>query len=158
MRLMDLLSEEMVEPALTGADRDAVIGELVDLLIRHQAVPATSRADVLTAVLAREESMTTGLGGGVAVPHALCESVEDVVAALGIHTAGVPWEALDDQPVRLVLLLVVPPGRFQAHIRTLAGVARVMNDPALRRLLMEATDGRTVMDILEEREEAAAGF
>lgn len=158
MRLMDLLCEELIEPTLAAAGRDAVIAELVDLLVDRSAIPPAAREDVLRAVLAREESMTTGLGGGVAVPHALCEHVEEVVGALGIHAEGVAWEALDDQPVRLVLLLLVPPGRFQAHIRTLAGVARVMNDPALRRLLFEASDARTVMDILEEREEAAAGF
>ena len=64
--------------------------------------------------------------------------------------------AVDGQPVRLVILLVVPPHMFQKHVRTLAGIARVLNDAALRALLFEARDPQTLLDILVEREEAQA--
>lgn len=155
MRLMDLLTEDLIEPSLAGQNRDAVIGELLDLMIRAGALAPAARADALAAVLRREDSMTTALGAGVAVPHGTCEGLEEIVAAFGVHRAGVEWGALDGQPVRLVILLLVPPNTFQAHIRTLAGVARVMNDPHLRRLLYEARDARTLLEILVEREEAA---
>ncbi len=155
MRLMDLLTEDAIQPALASATRDGVVAELVELLVAAGTLPEARRDDAVAAVLRREESMTTGLGAGVAVPHGTCEGLDEVVAALGIHREGVDWGALDGQPVRLVILLLVPPNTFQAHIRTLAGIARVLNDPHLRRLLCEARDADAVLEILVDREEAA---
>ena len=133
---------------------EARIEELVEALISSGAVAAEARAGVLQAVLEREESQTTGLGSGIAVPHGLCDAVEDVIAALGIHRGGVDFQAVDGNPVHLVILLVVPPNRFQAHIRTLAGIAQLLNDASLRAQITRAPDAAAVMDILIEREEA----
>ncbi len=154
MRLVDLISEEVICPSLAGATRDAVIDELVDALVQAGHVSPEARAGVARAVHQREASHTTGLGSGVAVPHGVSDEVDRVVGALGIHRAGVDFSAVDEQPVHLVILLVVPPNMFQAHIRTLAGVARVLNDPGLRRQLMAAADSEQVMTILSEREGA----
>jgi nitrogen PTS system EIIA component len=139
MRLMDLLSEQLIQPALTGTTRDGVIGELVDLLVAKGAIPAGSGERVLAAVLQREASQSTGLGSAVAIPHGLSPDVEDI----------------DGKPVRLVILLVVPPNMFQAHVRTLAGIARVLNDARMRERLVEAREAATILDVLIEREEAA---
>jgi mannitol/fructose-specific phosphotransferase system IIA component (Ntr-type) len=155
MRLMDLLSEQLIQPSLTSTTRDGVIGELVDLLVAKGAISAESREGVLAAVLKREASQSTGLGSAVAIPHGLSPDVDDVVAAMGLHVAGVDFDAIDGKPVRLVILLVVPPNMFQAHVRTLAGIARVLNDAPLRERLIEARDAETILDVLIEREEAA---
>lgn len=155
MRLIDLLSEDRVRVPLAASDRDGAIMELLDLLVEAGAVPAAGREEVAAAVLKREASQTTGLGGGVAIPHGLSGQVEDVVAALGIHPEGVDFQAVDGAPVRLVILLVVPPNMFQAHIRTLAGIARLLNDGRLRREILAAGDPAKVMHILLARESAA---
>jgi mannitol/fructose-specific phosphotransferase system IIA component (Ntr-type) len=154
MRLIDLLAEDRVKVPLTSSDRDGAIMELLDLLVEAGAVPRQGRDDVAAAVLKREASQTTGLGGGVAIPHGLSGQVEDVVAALGIHSQGVDFQAVDGAPVRLVILLVVPPNMFQAHIRTLAGIARLLNDGRLRREILAAPDAAAVMHILQSRESA----
>lgn len=156
MLLMDLLSEEQIAPALCGTTRDEVLGELVDLLVSAGAISPEGRELALEAVLAREARQSTGLGGGIAIPHGTCPEVEEVTAALGIHRAGIEFDAIDEQPVQLVILLLVPPNRFQAHIRTLAGIARVLNDSRLRELLIAAPDAGSVIDLLIEREEATA--
>lgn len=155
MRLMDLLAEDAIAPDLQATTRDGVIDELIDVLVRAGSIADGARARVREAVLRREASQTTGLGSGVAVPHALSDAVDEVVAALGIHRLGVDFAAVDDAPVQLVILLVVPPNMFQAHIRTLSGIARVLNDPGLRRQLLAARDAGAVMEILVQREEAA---
>lgn len=154
MRLVDLISEEVIRPSLEGATRDEVIDELIDVLVQAGHVAPEARARVAQAVHQREASHTTGLGSGVAVPHGVSDDVDRVVGALGIHRAGVDFMAVDGRPVHLVILLVVPPNMFQAHIRTLAGVARVLNDPGLRRQLMAAVDSEQVISILSEREGA----
>jgi mannitol/fructose-specific phosphotransferase system IIA component (Ntr-type) len=154
MRLVDLISEEVIRPTLSGTTRDEVIDELIDALVQAGQVPPEARESVARAVHQREASHTTGLGSGVAVPHGISDSVDRVVGALGIHRAGVDFAAVDGQLVHLVILLVVPPNMFQAHIRTLAGVARVLNDPGLRRQLMAAQQAQAVMTILGDREGA----
>ena len=154
MRLVDLISEDVISATLAATTRDQVIDELVDALVKAGQVPPEARDRVARAVHQREASHTTGLGSGVAVPHGISDSVDRVVGALGIHRGGIDFAAVDGQPVHLVILLVVPPNMFQAHIRTLAGVARVLNDPGLRRQLMAATQPQAVMTILRDREGA----
>lgn len=155
MRLIDLLSEERIRVPLRARDRDGAIEELLQVLVEAGAIPAKGLAGATAAVKKREASQTTGLGGGVAIPHGLSAEVEDVVAAMGVHPEGVDWQAVDGAPVRLVILLVVPPNMFQAHIRTLAGVARLLNDGRLRREVLAAADAGAVMSILQSREGAA---
>jgi mannitol/fructose-specific phosphotransferase system IIA component (Ntr-type) len=154
MRLVDLISEDVIRPTLSAATRDEVIDELIDSLVESGALRPEARQQVARAVHQREASHTTGLGSGVAVPHGVSDAVDRVTGALGIHRGGVDFSSVDGAPVHLVILLVVPPNMFQAHIRTLAGVARVLNDPGLRRQLMAATNPKTVMAILAEREGA----
>jgi mannitol/fructose-specific phosphotransferase system IIA component (Ntr-type) len=155
MLLMDLLSEEVIAPHLESDSRDGILGELIDLLVRAGSLPAEARGRALAAVVTREERQSTGLGSGVAIPHGTCSDVDEVVAALGIHPTGVDFAAIDDAPVRLVILLLVPPNLLQAHIRTLAGIARVLNDSALREQLIASDCAQTLIDLLIEREEAS---
>ena len=155
MRLMDLLNEDSIRAGLAGESRDDVIRELVELLVAQGALPESSRERSVAAVLRREASQTTGLGSGVAIPHGVCDEAGDVIGAMGVHRDGVDFAAVDGQPVHIVILLLVPPNRFQAHVRTLAGIARVLNDPQLRRSIIEASDPAAIMDILVAREEAA---
>lgn len=154
MLLMDLLSEDQIEPNLSGQTRDETLAELVDLLVGAGALKAEARERALAAVIHREERQSTGLGSGVAIPHGTCSDVDEVVAALGIHRAGVPFKAIDDEPVHLVILLLVPPNLLQAHIRTLAGIARVLNDASLREQLIQSDSAQALLDLLIEREEA----
>lgn len=155
MRLMDLLSEEVVTTSLAAAGREEAIAALVRLLVAQGHLAAADAQAVERAVLEREAVQSTGLGGGVAIPHGLSAAVEDVVAALALLPAGVDWGSVDGEPVRLVILLVVPPNAFQAHVRTLAGIARLLNDSDLREQLLAARSPAEVVDVLIEREEAA---
>jgi mannitol/fructose-specific phosphotransferase system IIA component (Ntr-type) len=155
MRLMDILTAELISTPLKGSTRDEVIAELVDLMIAQGAIGGETREHVLEAVIRREESQSTGVGSSVAIPHGVNDDVEEVVAALGIHPEGVDFGAIDGESVRLVILLVVPPNMFQAHVRTLAGIARVLNDAGLREMLLAAPTGDTALEILIEREERA---
>ena len=156
MLLMDLLSEDVIEPNLRATTRDEALAELVDLLVSTGSLTSEARDRAFHAVVAREERQSTGLGSGVAIPHGTCADVDEVVAALGIQRSGVPFKAIDDEPVRLVILLLVPPNLLQAHIRTLAGIARVLNDAGLREQLIASPSAQDLLDLLIECEEARA--
>jgi mannitol/fructose-specific phosphotransferase system IIA component (Ntr-type) len=87
--------------------------------------------------------MSTGIGFGIAIPHASSDRVTEVVAAFGRSRAGIEFEALDNAPVRFVVLFVVPKDQFNLHLRTLAAIAKFLNDRSVREQLdaAEGTEG-----------------
>jgi mannitol/fructose-specific phosphotransferase system IIA component (Ntr-type) len=95
--------------------------------------------------------MSTGIGFGIAIPHASSSKVGDVVAAFGRSTAGIPFDALDGEPVSFIVLFVVPKDQFQTHLRTLATIAKFLNDKTVRQELSKAEDISTILQVFENR-------
>lgn len=154
MRLMDLLRDDLVRTPLAARTKEEAVAELVGALIAAGDLPEGSRREVLDAIAFRERSQPTGLGSGVAVPHGLVDVATDLIAALGVAPHGIDFSAIDGQPARIVFLMIVPPNRLQAHVRTLAGVARLLNDHALRERLIAAGSPAAIMDVIVGQEEA----
>ena len=98
----------------------------------------------------RETSMSTGIGFGIGIPHASTELITEVVAAFGRSKQGVNFDALDNQPVHLVTLFLVPAGQFQKHLHTLAGIAKVLRRDDFLRSLETAPDAATMMKHIRE--------
>ena len=100
------------------------------------------------AVLEREEAMSTGIGLGIAVPHAKIPSVKDFVVALGRSREGIPFDSLDGKPVHLVVLIAGPEDRQGRYLKILAGVTLRLKRGEVRRSLMEATTAKDMIPIL----------
>jgi PTS system fructose-specific IIA component/PTS system nitrogen regulatory IIA component len=100
--------------------------------------------------MSREELGSTGIGKGVAVPHAKHESVEGLVAAFGRSAAGVEFAALDGQPVQLIFLLLSSKDVSGQHLEALARVARLVRDDKFCRFLREAKDRGELAELLQE--------
>jgi mannitol/fructose-specific phosphotransferase system IIA component (Ntr-type) len=107
---------------------------------------------VIEAVRIRENSFTTGLKYGLAVPHGSVDCVQEIVAALGTSANGIPFESADGQPARLVILLVIPKGSFQQHVRTLAGVSRLATRPELRERVLSAATAQDIAAVIRDVE------
>jgi fructose PTS system EIIA component len=148
VRLTEILREDIVKVNLDATNKWEAIQELVDLLISAHELRLMDRNEVIDGVFARERSLSTGLEHGIAVPHAVANCVEDVIAALGTSRSGIPFESHDGQPAKLVILLLIPQGAFQRHVRTLAGIARLGTNPELRNQLFNAKTPAEVMDVL----------
>jgi mannitol/fructose-specific phosphotransferase system IIA component (Ntr-type) len=153
--LSELLQEDLIQIGMQAADKWEAIELLVDRLIAAHEIRLTDRGEVLAAVTARERSLSTGLEQGLAVPHGAVECVQDIIACLGVSPAGVPFASLDGKPAHLIVLLVIPKGSFQRHVRTLAAVARLASNPELRRRIIEAANPREVTAAIHELELAA---
>ena len=139
MQLSELIQEDVIKVGLTARDKWEAIEELVDVLVAAHEIRLGDRAEVVQAVQARERSFSTGLKYGLAVPHGAVDCVEEIVAALGTCPQGIPFESADGAPARLVILLVLPRGKFQHHVRTLAAVSRLATRPELRERVLAAT-------------------
>lgn len=153
MTLGNLLSAETILPEMKAVERYAAIAELVDLLVAKEHIAAQDKEAVLAALRTREESMSTGIGFGIAIPHASSERVSKVVAAFGRSSGGIEFEALDNALVKFVVLFIVPKDQFQTHLRTLAAIAKFLNDRAVRERLGAAA---TAAEILETFERSGA--
>ena len=95
--------------------------------------------------------MSTGIGFGIAIPHASSDKIEDVVAAFGRSAKGIEFDSLDGQPVFFVVLFVVPKDQFQTHLRTLAAIAKFLNDKSVRDELGKAHDAAQILRVFESR-------
>ena len=150
MQLTELIREDLVTVDLQAADKWETIEELVDLLISMHELRLSDRDEVIEAVTGRERSLTTGLEHGLAVPHGVVRCVDDVLAALGVSKTGIPFDSLDGQPAKLVILILIPDGAFQRHVRTLAGIAKLGSTPHLRDRIFEAKTPADVMNTLRQ--------
>ena len=151
MTLSNLLSEAQIVPELASKERWDAIQELVDCLVRSGKVVAADRGAVLDSIRQREQTMSTGIGFGIAIPHASSGKVGEVVAAFGRSTPGIQFESLDGEPVNFVVLFVVPKDQFQTHLRTLAAIAKFLNDKTVREELAKAADAAAILGVFENR-------
>jgi len=135
---------------LPGATREEVIEGMVALLDGAEGVVDLDR--VRADVFAREELMTTGVGKGLALPHARTAGVTAPVAAFAVTREPVPWEADDGRPVRLVTLLLAPEGEGSLHVRLLGRISRLLIDDAVRTRLLEAATDADVLAVFREAE------
>ena len=124
MDLSSLLTVEQIIPQMQSSERWTAIAELVDLLVSVGKVKPDDHETVLNALKQREETMSTGIGFGIAIPHASSDRVGEVVAAFGRSGSGIEFDSLDNAPVKFVVLFVVPRDQFQMHLRTLAASVR----------------------------------
>lgn len=153
MSLASLLSAEQIIPEMKATERWAAIVELIDLLVSLGKMKADCRDSILASLKQREETMSTGIGFGIAIPHCSSDRIDDVVAAFGRSSAGIDFDALDNAPVKFVVLFVVPKNQFQTHLRTLASIAKFLNDRSVRESLASAKSAEEILSIFRDRPE-----
>ena len=152
MRLTDLLDSERVRVPLAASQKDELLRELVDLVM-GPGQEAVSE-EVLRAVLERETVLSTGIGGGVAIPHAKTDAVSSLRIAAGRTAHGVEYDALDGEPVRLCFLLVGPESDASAHVKALSRIARVVRRESVREKLNQAANAEEFLRVLDQAEAA----
>src|SRR5947207_13279733 len=127
MSLDNLLSAEQIIPEMKATERWPAIVELIDLLVGLDKIKTADRDSILASLKQREETMSTGIGFGIAIPHCSSDQLEEVVAAFGRSTGGIEFDALDNAPVKFVVLLIVSKYQFQNHLRTIASFVRFLH-------------------------------
>lgn len=151
MKLAHLLSTDQILLDMKAAEHWLSIVELVDHLVEVSRLPGILREEVLEALKAREEQVSTGIGSGVAIPHAFSDKLENVVAIFGRSREGIDFEALDNAPVHLIILFIVPRKDYHLHLRTLAAIAKMFTNCEVRRRLGEAETRDEILAILDSK-------
>ncbi|MEY4386130.1 MAG: hypothetical protein RLY20_1413 [Verrucomicrobiota bacterium] len=152
IRLHELLAPTSTTLALAGRDRDSVLRELVGLIPKIEEQP-TVKDTLLRALHEREQLHSTGIGDGVALPHArnaLVGLVDKPIIVFGRHNPGIPYGAIDGKPAQLFFLIIAP--TVTQHLGILARISRVLNNPRLRQSLLNASNAVQALDLIKEAE------
>ena len=152
--LASLLTTDRVLIPIEARDKRGVLEEMCAFLADRAGVEARQAEEILAAVLDREKVLTTGIGGGVAIPHGRSESLDDLVLVAGRTAGPVEFEALDGRPVRIVMLLVGPESAAGRHVQALSRIGRLLRSVSLRESLVRAA---TPDDFVEALRVAEAG-
>ena len=148
MKLASLLSPDQIVLDMRSEEHMPAIFELVEHLISNGKLPEALREEVEASLKAREEQVSTGIGYGVAIPHAFSENLENVAAVFGRSVKGIDFEALDNCPVHFVVLFIVPKKDYHLHLQTLAAIAKMFTNCEIRKQLSEAECRTAILDIL----------
>ena len=149
MTLADILSKEQIITQLKAKNRWEAIDELVDSLEKCGKIKPEHREQIAGVVKKRETSMSTGIGYGIGMPHASTDLISEVVGIFGRSAEGVNFDALDNNPVHLVMLFLVPQGQFQKHLHTLASIAKLLHNKEFRIALQTAPDAEAMYGIIK---------
>lgn len=152
MALADLLQQDAIIPALKVNSKKQLLQELAAKAAR---ITGVSEREVFDVILQREKLGSTGVGHGIAIPHGKLNSIRQITGVFARLETPVDFEALDDQPVDLVFLLLAPEGAGADHLKALSRIARALRDPELVAKL-RATDSDTAIYAFLNQEQATA--
>jgi mannitol/fructose-specific phosphotransferase system IIA component (Ntr-type) len=151
MDLGDILGPEQIIPEMSATNRWEAIDELIKNLVSTGKIKPENLDAISAVVKKRESSMSTGIGFGIGIPHASTDLIYEVTGALGRSKKGISFDALDNQPVNLVVLFLVPQGQFQKHLHTLAHIAKLLHRAEFRTALEQAPDAATMLNIIRDQ-------
>lgn len=153
MNFETLLDLRAISPRVGGSSKRQVLSVVADIAARSTGIPADQ---ILDALLEREAAGSTGVGHGVAVPHARIEGLDRLRSVFVRLEQPVAFEAVDDQPVDLLFALFAPKGANSDHLRALARVSRLMRQPELREQLRQARTAEAIHLLLVEEAQPSA--
>jgi len=153
MKLIDIVPEQAVIPELKSTQQEAVLGELLDVMIAAKVVSDDQKSGLLAQILDREHRGSTGFGRGVAVPHVKHDSLDHMAAAIGISEGGVEFNALDKQPVHVFFLLLSPADRPEEHLQAMEVIFKNLGKDPFRRFLRQARNVEDVLTVLRDADD-----
>ena len=155
MRMSEFVIREAISADLTAGVKDTVIREMVENLRLAGYFKGNESEDVVKAILKRELLSSTGIGDGVAIPHAKHGSVDRLIGAVAISPKGVAFDSVDNDPVFVLVMLISPQERPSEHLRALEGVSRCLKDKNFVQSLRQATSPQQIWDLICNHDRSA---
>ncbi|MBY0096747.1 PTS fructose transporter subunit IIABC [Mesobacillus maritimus] len=151
MRITQLLTKDTILLSMNGKDKEEAIDNLVDVLVKAKKID--SREDFKAAILKREDQSTTGVGDGIAIPHAKTKSVKEAAIVFGKSKDGVDYQSLDGQPAHLFFMIAAPEGANNTHLEALSRLSGILMREEVRGKLMAAASENEVIDVINSYDE-----
>ncbi|MDP4086387.1 MAG: fructose-specific PTS transporter subunit EIIC [Bacillota bacterium] len=147
MKITELLTKDTIQLNLKGSKKEEAIDQLVDVLVNAGKV--SSRSEFKAAILKREQESTTGVGDGIAIPHAKVKAVKEAAIAFGKSKSGIEYQSLDEQPAHLFFMIAAPEGANNTHLEALARLSGLLMKNEVRQNLLKAENADEIIRIID---------
>ena len=150
MRIIDLLDKKSINLNLKSSDKTSVINELVDLV--DASGNLNDKNEYKQEILAREAKSTTGIGEGIAIPHAKTKAVKKACLASGVSKTGIDYDSLDGAPSNLFFMIAAPDGANDTHLEVLSRLSTILMDENFRSSLINASSADEFLSLIDKTE------
>ena len=151
VKISSIMNEELVNLSLESETKERVIEEMANAILKKREI--LDRKKFLQAIMDRENLESTGIGRGIAIPHARTDAIDEMVVVFGRSRVGVDFSSLDGKPAQLFFLIVAPEKEKSAYINVLARLSRLLRKEDFRRNLEQAPTPEKVIELIEKNEE-----
>jgi len=148
MRMSEFIIREAISADLAAGRKEDTIREMIENLRLAGYFKGSEAEDVVKAILKRELLSSTGIGDGVAIPHAKHASVDRLVGTVALSQKGIPFDSVDNEPVHVLVMLISPQERPSEHLRALEGVSRCLKDKNFVQSLRQAKSPQEIWDLI----------
>lgn len=153
MNITDFLDKGAISTDIKSQDKEGAISELVGLLAASGSIKTGEKSEIMKRLKEREMLGSTGIGKGVAIPHAKCPKLKKMTAAFGLSKSGIDFKSLDGECTQIFFLLLAPGDTPGPHLKALAKISRLLDDKFVRDRLRMAKNNQDVLKILKEEEQ-----
>jgi PTS system nitrogen regulatory IIA component len=150
MKILDVLSKDAINIDLKARDKKGVIDELVAPVA---AIAGASQEGLVKVLMERERLGSTGIGGGIGIPHGKLKDIESLMLGFGISRRGVDFESMDGRPTHIFFLLLTPENSAGVHLKLLARISRLLKNDTFKEQLMAANFPDDIISAIREEDE-----
>ena len=150
MKILDFLYKQTILTDLESTDKKGVIDELAQPIAE---VSHVNHREIVRVLIERERLGSTGIGGGIAIPHGKIEGIESLVLGFGLSRKGVNFDALDGKPTYIFFLLLSADNSTGLHLQALARISKLLKEEDFKKNLMQADTAEKVLDLIAEKDE-----
>ena len=150
MKILDVLHKEAILVNLEAQDKKGILEELVAPVARISGV---NHKDLVRVLMERERLGSTGIGGGIGIPHGKLNDLKSLVLGFGLSRQGIDFESIDGKPTHIFFLLVAPEDSTGLHLKVLAQVSRALKNELFKERLLNAADRDEIVSVIEEEDE-----
>jgi len=150
MKILDVMQKEAIIDDLKSQTKKGVLEEMVTPLAD---ITGRDHKDLVRVLMDRERLGSTGIGGGIGIPHGKIKDLESLVLGFGLSRKGVDFEAIDGQPTHIFFILITPENSTGLHLKLLARISRILKNDQFKDRLRNAIDRGEIFEIIKEEDE-----
>lgn len=150
MKILDVLKKETIIADLKAKDKKGIIEELVAPAV---LVTEVNQAELVKVLMEREKLGSTGIGGGIGIPHGKLKNLDSLLLSCGLSRKGVDFESMDGQPTHIFFLLITPENSTGLHLKLLAQISKILKSDPFKERLLNAADEDEIYRIIGEQDD-----
>lgn len=150
MKILDVMPKEAILDDLKAQNKKGLLEELILPLADSTAL---NSEDLVRVLMERERLGSTGIGGGIGIPHGKIKDLESLVLGFGLSRKGIDFESIDGEPTHIFFVLITPEDSTGLHLKLLARISRILKNDHFKERLMNATDRDEIFEIIKQEDE-----